>query len=186
MDKLLEPFARAAYYAQREKTDSQKTWEDITETQRDTYRDIAKAVLKRSTRSHFHMLKMRLKMDKELENSQHLVLREIVMSVAIHAELYLWGQVQGLIDEGKIDKMPPKRHQSILSLQEKLMTVKGFRYSNAQDKKRHRHIKNSMKKLNKARQNATHGRNFNVSHEQIEELIDAVSEMVSIKVAATV
>ncbi len=31
MDKLLEPFARAAYYAQREKTGSQKMWEvDLT------------------------------------------------------------------------------------------------------------------------------------------------------------
>ena len=169
----------------KKKTDSQKAWEDITENQRDTYRDIAKAVLGRSIRSHFHMLKMRLKMDKELETSQHLTLREIIMSVAIHADLYIWGQVQALIDDGKIDKIPPKRNQSILSLQEKLMTVKGYRYPNAQDTKRHRYIKDSMKKLNEARNEAAHSRNFNMSHEEIEELIDAVSEMVSVEVTGT-
>jgi len=178
MDKLLEPFARAAYYVQKEKTDTEKRWENITEYKRDIYRDIAKAVLNRSIRSRFDMLRIRLKMDKELEKSQHLTLREIIMSVAVHAELYIWGQVQQLIDKGKIGNLLPKRNQSLLSLQEKLMAVKGYRYPNAQDTKRHRYIKDSMKKLNEARNEAAHSRNFNISHEEIEELIDAVSEMV--------
>ena len=185
MDELLEPFARAAYYAQREKIDSQKTWEDITENQRATYRNIAKAVLQRQTRSDLDYLKTRLKIDKEIGKGNTSTLQEIIMALCMRTERYLRGHVELLVSQCKIKEMPQEKNQNILSLQKILLGVRGYIYINAEDTKGHKQIRKSIEELHQIRNDVAHGRNFNVSHEKTEKLIDDVFDMISIKLNAT-
>ena len=184
MDELLEPFARAAYHAKRKKTDSQKAWEDITENQRDTYRDIAEAVLQRQTRSDLDYLKTRLKIDKETGKGNTTTLWEIIMALCMRTERYLRGHVELLVSQRKIAKMPLKKNQNIKNLQKILSSVKGYTYINAEDPKRHRPIRKSIERLHEIRNDTAHGRTLNVSHDETEKLIDDVFDMISIRLNA--
>ena len=185
MDELLEPFARAAYYAKRKKTDSQKSWEDITENQRDIYRNIAKAVLQRQTRSDLDYLKTRLKIDKETGKGNTSTLGEIIMALCMRTERYLRGHVELLVSQRKIEKMPLEKNQNIKHLQDILLGVKDHKYINAEDPKRHRPIRKSIERLHEIRNDTAHGRTLNVSHDETEKLIDDVFDMISIRLNAT-
>lgn len=187
MDKLIEPFAHAAYSGHVEQVKHLKRWQDLNDDEKEIYVSIAENVLEVARKQFFDDLRRKLNIVSAIENEYEkaTLKREIILLLVVRLERYLRDRVKSLVPE-KLDNL--KLSEQKLERFHNLLMSEKFQYrgNGVDSKKGHRRIKSAVQKLVCHRNDAAHGRDVSLPIKEIGEIIEAIADLIEVRLSATI